>query len=148
MMTSQQHESARTFSLVDYLVFSLMLLISTVIGFYYAWKERNKKHVDQVLLGGRKLQVNYNISSADFLYLSDWERDFNNNNKKDISGCHVNNGQLHVGHFHSGLRSRNVSIRLNVLVNWRLLFHYSTDCCSHFRSIFSSSTHYECLWSE
>lgn len=45
------------FSVIDYLLFFLMLLISALIGFYYAWKERHKKTVDRVLLGGRKLKI-------------------------------------------------------------------------------------------
>ncbi len=45
------------FSFIDYVVFSLMLIFSAAIGFYYAYKERNKKNVDQVLLGGRKLSI-------------------------------------------------------------------------------------------
>ena len=45
------------FTLIDYAVFALMLLVSAGIGFFYAWKERNKKKVDQVLLGGRKLKA-------------------------------------------------------------------------------------------
>ena len=46
-----------TFSLVDYAVFTLMLIISALIGFYFAWKERNKKNADEMLLGGRKLKI-------------------------------------------------------------------------------------------
>lgn len=45
------------FSIPDYIVFSMMLVISSAIGFFYAWKERKKKTTDQVLLGGRKLKV-------------------------------------------------------------------------------------------
>lgn len=48
--------NAVTFSFFDYVVFSLMLFLTAMIGFYYAWKERHKKNVDQVLLGGRKLK--------------------------------------------------------------------------------------------
>lgn len=45
------------FSVADYTVFTLMLAVSASIGFYYAYKDRNKKNTDQFLLGGRKLQV-------------------------------------------------------------------------------------------
>jgi hypothetical protein len=45
------------FTAIDYAVFTFMLLISAFIGFYYAWKDKNNKTIDQVLLGGRKLKV-------------------------------------------------------------------------------------------
>lgn len=45
------------FSSLDYAVFGLMLLVSAGIGFYFAWKERNKTNVNEILLGGRKLNV-------------------------------------------------------------------------------------------
>jgi Na+/proline symporter len=48
---------ASTFSAVDYSVFVLMLVLSALIGFYYAWQERNKRTLDRILLGGRKLKV-------------------------------------------------------------------------------------------
>ena len=46
-----------TFSLLDYVVFGGMLVISAAIGLFYAYKERHKKSVDHLLLGGRKLKV-------------------------------------------------------------------------------------------
>ena len=49
--------SSSKFSYIDYGVFFLMLVITAVIGFYYAWKERHTKTVEQILLGGRKLKV-------------------------------------------------------------------------------------------
>ena len=45
------------FSAFDYAVFALMLLVSAGIGFYFAWKERNKKNVNEILLGGRNLSI-------------------------------------------------------------------------------------------
>ena len=45
------------FSIADYCVFALMLAISALIGFYYAFKDRRKNNTDQFLLGSRKLQV-------------------------------------------------------------------------------------------
>ncbi|CAF0921410.1 unnamed protein product [Brachionus calyciflorus] len=45
------------FSYFDYGLFFLMLLFSAFIGFYYACKDRHKKTVDRVLLGGRKLKI-------------------------------------------------------------------------------------------
>ena len=46
------------FSIADYVVFALMLLVSAAIGFFYAFKDRKKKNTDDFLLGGRSLQVN------------------------------------------------------------------------------------------
>ena len=46
------------FSNIDYAVFLLMLLLSALIGFYYAWKDKHNKTIDNLLLGGRKLKVN------------------------------------------------------------------------------------------
>ena len=45
------------FSYIDYAVFSLVLVLTAFIGLYFAWKERNKKNVNEVLLGGRKLKI-------------------------------------------------------------------------------------------
>ena len=45
------------FSSIDYVIFSAMLIISAAIGLYFAWNERNKKQVAEVLLGGRKLKI-------------------------------------------------------------------------------------------
>jgi Na+/proline symporter len=47
------------FSIADYAVFASMLLISALIGFYYAFKDRKKNNTDEFLLGGRKLQVRF-----------------------------------------------------------------------------------------
>ena len=47
----------KRFNFIDYSVFFLMLIVSAFIGFYYAWKDRHKKTVDRVLLGGRKLKI-------------------------------------------------------------------------------------------
>lgn len=46
-----------SFSLADYIVFGMMLLLSALIGFYYAYKDRSKNTTDEFLLGGRKLKV-------------------------------------------------------------------------------------------
>jgi hypothetical protein len=45
------------FSIADYAVFFAMLIMSALIGFYYAWKDKGVKTVNQVLLGGGDLQV-------------------------------------------------------------------------------------------
>lgn len=45
------------FSAIDYTVFGLMLAISALIGFYYAFNDRKKKNTEEFLLGGRKLQI-------------------------------------------------------------------------------------------
>lgn len=45
------------FSPLDYGVFIAMLIISASIGLYFAFKERDKKKVSQVLLGDRKLKI-------------------------------------------------------------------------------------------
>lgn len=52
-----QNSASTKFSVIDYAVFSAVLLISAVIGFYYAWNDRKKKTLDSMLLGGRKLKV-------------------------------------------------------------------------------------------
>ena len=49
------------FSIPDYCVFFAMLLISALIGFFYAYKSKKVKNVDDFLLGGRKLQVFFNF---------------------------------------------------------------------------------------
>jgi hypothetical protein len=51
------------FSNADYAVFLTSLILSALIGFYFAWKERKKKSIEHVLLGGRKLKVmNKNVN--------------------------------------------------------------------------------------
>ena len=52
-----QLSSIATFTYIDYAVFVSMLILSALIGFYYAWAERNKRSVDRILLGGRKLKI-------------------------------------------------------------------------------------------
>ncbi len=49
--------SPAVFSLIDYSVFVLILILSALIGFYYAWVDRHKKTTDRVLLGNRKLKT-------------------------------------------------------------------------------------------
>jgi hypothetical protein len=41
----------------DYFVFIAMLFISTAIGFFYAWKERNNTSEDEFLRGYLKKKV-------------------------------------------------------------------------------------------
>ena len=43
----------RSFVPADYAVFALMLVMSTVIGFYYAIKDRKKQSTEEYLLAGR-----------------------------------------------------------------------------------------------
>ena len=45
------------FHTVDYVVFALTLLISAVIGLYYAIKDRQKNNEKEFLLAGRNLSV-------------------------------------------------------------------------------------------
>ena len=49
------------FSLVDYAVFGLMLALSALIGFYYAYTDRKKTSTDEFLLGGRNQRVRINF---------------------------------------------------------------------------------------
>ena len=44
-----------TFGTVDYILFALMFVFSAAIGFYHAYRDRNKKNVDEFQLGGRKM---------------------------------------------------------------------------------------------
>ena len=44
-----------TFGTVDYVLFALMFVFSAAIGFYHAFRDRNKKNVDEFQLGGRKM---------------------------------------------------------------------------------------------
>lgn len=78
------------FSFVDYGVFSLVLVVSALIGFYYAWTERHNKSVDRVLLGERKLKVFISID----LVKKTWPSCLFNN--KDVSSRHVNHGLVHI----------------------------------------------------
>ncbi|XP_060576697.1 sodium-coupled monocarboxylate transporter 1-like [Ruditapes philippinarum] len=45
----------RTFGSLDYVLFSLMFCFSAAIGFYHAYKDRNKKKTEDFHLGGRKM---------------------------------------------------------------------------------------------
>jgi solute carrier family 5 (sodium-coupled monocarboxylate transporter), member 8/12 len=45
------------FSLIDYGVFFSMLAVSTVIGVYFAYKDRKNISTEQFLLGNRKLSI-------------------------------------------------------------------------------------------
>lgn len=103
------------FTLADYLVFGLMLILSAFIGIFYALKDRSKNTTDEFLLGGRKLQVNINSPDlkGNLLYIRPLV---------DVPGGHVNNGKLHVSYIDIGLFSRDVSVRHNVLADWTLVF--------------------------
>ncbi|CAG2100033.1 unnamed protein product [Medioppia subpectinata] len=48
---------SETFGAVDYIILVGMLMISTIIGFYYAWKDRNNKDENEFLRGGNKMSV-------------------------------------------------------------------------------------------
>lgn len=39
----------------DYVVFALMLAVSTAIGVYFAWTRRKRESAEEFLTGGRKL---------------------------------------------------------------------------------------------
>lgn len=43
----------RTFSPADYAVFSVMLLVSTAIGIFYAIKDRKSKGLEEYMLASR-----------------------------------------------------------------------------------------------
>lgn len=45
----------RTFGTADYVLFSLMFCASALIGFYHAYRDRNKKTAEDFHLGGRKM---------------------------------------------------------------------------------------------
>lgn len=49
--------SINKFTIYDYSIFSFILLFSALIGFYYAWTDRNKKTTNNFLLGDRKLKI-------------------------------------------------------------------------------------------
>ena len=49
--------SISSFHWVDYLIFILVLVISTAIGIFFAWKDRRKQNADDFLLGGRKMGI-------------------------------------------------------------------------------------------
>ena len=57
MTMMMEKKAQKVFSAADYAVFGTMLVVSSAIGFFYAWKERKKRTTDQVLLGGRKLKA-------------------------------------------------------------------------------------------
>ncbi|XP_054166337.1 sodium-coupled monocarboxylate transporter 2-like [Oppia nitens] len=48
---------SNNFGVIDYTVFIIMLMISSVIGFYYAWKDRNNTNEDEFLRGGKHMSV-------------------------------------------------------------------------------------------
>jgi len=52
-------EEDNVFLWPDYLVFSLMLLISATIGFVFGWFGRKKNSSKEFLLGGGDLHVNF-----------------------------------------------------------------------------------------
>ena len=52
------------FTIYDYVVFALMLVISALIGFFYAFKDRKLNNTNEFLLGGRKLQVCYRYKKS------------------------------------------------------------------------------------
>ncbi|KAL3859669.1 hypothetical protein ACJMK2_009877 [Sinanodonta woodiana] len=49
--------SAKEFHWADYLIFALTLVISTAIGIFFAWKDRNKQNTGEFLLGGRSMGI-------------------------------------------------------------------------------------------
>lgn len=46
---------SKRFSTVDYVIFAAVLGISAGIGAYFAWKDRQKKDIDDFLLAGRNM---------------------------------------------------------------------------------------------
>ncbi|CAK8694363.1 unnamed protein product [Clavelina lepadiformis] len=49
--------SPKTFSVADYVVFALMLSVSTAIGIFYVIKDRKKQNIEEYLLGGRSMSA-------------------------------------------------------------------------------------------
>lgn len=47
----------KNFSLIDYLVFGSLLVASSLIGVFFAWKARHAKNAEHYFTGGRKLAV-------------------------------------------------------------------------------------------
>ncbi|XP_060555216.1 sodium-coupled monocarboxylate transporter 1-like [Ruditapes philippinarum] len=45
------------FHWADYLIFVLVLVISTAIGIFFAWRDRKKQNASDFLLGGRKMGI-------------------------------------------------------------------------------------------
>ena len=123
------------FSVIDYAVFVATLVISAIIGFFYAWKDTHVDNVDQVLLGGRNLNV------LKFLHILKFNSVLElilNNFESGISSGHVYHGQLHISSIHSWLFSRNVQIRLHVFADRYRIFYYPAICCSGLCAFFPS----------
>ena len=47
----------KVFSIWDYIVFISLLLSSSLIGVFFAWRARNAKNSDHFFTGGRKLDI-------------------------------------------------------------------------------------------
>ena len=45
------------FSLIDYMVFIMLLVVSSLIGVLFAWKDRKKSSNEEFLTGGRNLDL-------------------------------------------------------------------------------------------
>lgn len=45
------------FSLIDYMVFIMLLVVSSLIGVFFAWKDRKKSSNQEFLTGGRNLDM-------------------------------------------------------------------------------------------
>ena len=50
-----------SFSVIDYLIFALVLLISAFIGLFFGFCKKKKNTSDEVLLGNRKMGVSFYI---------------------------------------------------------------------------------------
>lgn len=58
MATGESFGPNETFSIYDYVIFGITLLISTLIGFWYAFrKEEGVSAEDEILLGGRRMPM-------------------------------------------------------------------------------------------
>ena len=77
------------FSVIDYAVFVATLVISAIIGFFYAWKDTHVDNVDQVLLGGRNLNV---LKFLQILKFNSVLELILNNFESGISSGHVHHG--------------------------------------------------------
>ena len=50
-------KGTNTFHWSDYLIFVLTLVLSAVIGIFYAWKDKRKQNTSDFLPGGRKMSL-------------------------------------------------------------------------------------------
>ena len=121
------------FSLIDYGVFSAMLVISASIGLYFAFKERHKKKISEVLLGDRKLKI---FPVAMSIMASFTSVIFLLNKFLTFFKLFKIIFDIIEGNIYSRIFSRNVFVWYNVCIDWRIIFFHPAVCCSHLCSFF------------